>query len=194
MRQRKTLIWAIISGLFAVGCLVLAALAWREGIRASRQFGAWSVAEPVRMPVDLSVAGEYHAQFHQICSVAHGEGIELRVSPPFESAQAAQAALSGLEGKFTVSGPGGEEVLSEELRLPDLSSRWDPHEGVELVYFWPFKNGDYECVVRITRPAANLKDRRPGTGWAIPVMWMRESVREILFWCTQRSPGLGADR
>lgn len=131
-------------------------------------------AELTRLDVDFSQVREYSGTLHQAYQYGHDEGLELRVSPGFESYEDADAMMQGLAGEVLLKDAVGQIMYQGPLphrpRMDVGSAEMQRyHLGfVPLALFKPFRVGDYKLSIRVDRPAPGLAGRSQqvvGTHW-----------------------------
>lgn len=134
---------------------------WRYEFRAAER------AEPLRMQVDLSQAGEYGGLLSQKYDFGHDEGLELLVSPGFISPDSAyedaKAAMADLRGRILIKDASGREVLEGPLEplSPSSGGAFLRYKSgaVPLGVFHPFPVGSYTLSIRVDEPAKGLAGR-----------------------------------
>lgn len=143
--------------------LLVALAALARGLWGQFEFNACARAEPVRMRLDLSRAGEYRAKMHQPFGIGHEEVLELHFSPGFVDGEYFDELLKDFNGRVTIARPDGEIVVCEELRPVDRRSwaleRRMAADRLPLLSFLPLETGQYSVVVQVLRPAKALAGR-----------------------------------
>lgn len=152
----------IIIGFIGIGSLALGiyfcwgAFSIHSAIVRARQ------TEPL-LSVDLSKTGSYTADFEQIHDLTLGQGVVLRLNPPFETLEQLHSAIEGLSVKICIKDKLGEKHFEQTFSSADVSIRIRKNlDGINFPCFYLdslFALGDYELYLTILKPADGLSGR-----------------------------------
>ena len=159
MPRRRRIRWKriVLAALAATTALLAlgAAYTGRAAREHDRRFDGWLVAAPCDFPVDFSAPGAWQAPFSQTCAISHGEPIRLWATGAAGAAIDDFTALDGLEGSLRIVDEKGEVVA--ESPLPGHPGSIAPPQGaIPLASLAPFREGEYQVQVQVTRGAPAL--------------------------------------
>jgi hypothetical protein len=152
-------VWQSVAWAVAIAGLVMA---FRNGVEA-RQTNPERLAraEPIRLPVDLSVRGTYAGSMHCISGAPHGLWLVLESQPPFEAEAEAQDALSGLNAVLFSERAGEERheltFDGQDLVRPGMAEPGEPWPAFSVA---PPPRGEYAVTLEVVDPAPGMAGRR----------------------------------
>ena len=126
--------------------------------------------EAANVPIDLSVPGEYRAEFNQDFRATHGKQFRFEMEPRFETADELYAAMEHFKATLLVRSESGETLLRKDLSVLDFQEdrspgcRWhaplDPFTPYAFIPSFDTK-GD-PCILSLTvkSPATDVGWRR----------------------------------
>jgi hypothetical protein len=147
----------VLSALAATTALLAlgAARTGRAAREHDRRFEGWLVAAPCDLPVDFSSPGAWQAPFSQTCAISHGESIRLWATGGAGAAIGDFTALDGLKGSLRIIDDKGEVIA--ESPLPGHPGSIAPPQGaIPLAGLVPFRKGEYQIQIEVTRGAPAL--------------------------------------
>ncbi|MAE64367.1 MAG: hypothetical protein CMJ18_08845 [Phycisphaeraceae bacterium] len=104
----------------------------------------------------MSQPGTFSSQFRQTCQVSHGEAFFLSIGQDDEKrARPALKDLQDLKGRISIHDLDGEMIQSLEMD-PEDRGGGDDGRSLQLAFFYPFENGNYQVTIDVDHGVAAL--------------------------------------